>query len=168
MTPRIARLLIVTGALALPLGLLACGSEESSSSSPGSSEQAEGTTGTNSSEGTSEDAEESEESEEASRGRAGQRGHRRAGRAAEDGCGRGGGHRGPARAPTDDVDAMFEKWATFEGTVKQNEVDLYLTMEDSLADLRSAVEDGDGPRRPPRWLRCPRPPPPTWPSTRDP
>ena len=45
---------------------------------------------------------------------------------------------------THDVDAMFEKWATFEGTIKQNEVELYLTMEDSLANLRSAAEDNDG------------------------
>ena len=48
-------------------------------------------------------------------------------------------------ASTADVDAMFDKWATFEGTIKQNEVDLYLTMEDSLAGLRAAAEKNDGP-----------------------
>ena len=49
------------------------------------------------------------------------------------------------KATTDDVDAMFDKWATFEGTIKQNEVDLYLTMEDSLAGLRAAADKNDGP-----------------------
>ena len=48
-------------------------------------------------------------------------------------------------ASTADVDAMYDKWATFEGTIKQNEVDLYLTMEDSLAGLRAAAEQNDGP-----------------------
>ena len=48
-------------------------------------------------------------------------------------------------ASTADVDAMYDKWATFEGTIKQNEVDLYLTMEDSLAGLRAAAEKNDGP-----------------------
>jgi hypothetical protein len=48
-------------------------------------------------------------------------------------------------ASTADVDAMYDEWATFEGTIKQNEVDLYLTMEDSLAGLRAAAEKNDGP-----------------------
>ena len=50
---------------------------------------------------------------------------------------------GAGSGSVDDVDAMYEKWATFEGTIKQNKVDLYLTMEDSMASLRSAVEEGD-------------------------
>ena len=48
-------------------------------------------------------------------------------------------------ASTADVDAMYDKWATFEGTIKQNEVDLYLTMEDNLAGLRAVAEKNDGP-----------------------
>jgi len=47
-------------------------------------------------------------------------------------------------AKTADVDSMYEKWGTFEGTIKQNEVELYLTLEDSLAGLRAAAEKNDG------------------------
>ena len=61
----------------------------------------------------------------------------------DDGRGRRRRHRQRARGSVADVDAMYEKWATFEGTIKQNEVDLYLTMEDNLASLRSAAEEGD-------------------------
>jgi hypothetical protein len=44
---------------------------------------------------------------------------------------------------TSDVDEMFEKWASFEGTIKQNEVEMYLTFEDTLANFRTAAKDKD-------------------------
>jgi len=130
-TLRIARTLIVAGALTVPLGLASCGSD-SSSSEPASSDSAE----------SSEPSESSEESEayeivpdsEVTAGLAAL-GEMGAAVAAATAAGKGS---------TDDVDAMFEKWATFEGTIKQNEVELYLTMEDSLANLRSAAGDNDG------------------------
>ena len=131
MTMRIARTLIVVGALTVPMGLASCGSD-SSPSEPASSGSAEG----------SEPAESSEESEayevvsdsEVTAGLAAL-GEMGAAVVAATKAGTGS---------TDDVDAMFEKWATFEGTIKQNEVELYLTMEDSLSNLRSAAGDNDG------------------------
>jgi hypothetical protein len=42
-----------------------------------------------------------------------------------------------------DVDEMFEKWESIEGTIKQNEVEMYLTFEDSLANIRKAAQDKD-------------------------
>jgi hypothetical protein len=42
-----------------------------------------------------------------------------------------------------DVDEMFEKWESIEGTIKQNEVEMYLTFEDSLANIRKANKDKD-------------------------
>ena len=44
---------------------------------------------------------------------------------------------------TSDVDEMFEKWESIEGTIKDKEVDLYLDFEDSLANLRAAAKDKD-------------------------
>jgi hypothetical protein len=38
---------------------------------------------------------------------------------------------------------MFEKWESIEGTIKQNEVEMYLTFEDSLANIRNAAKDED-------------------------
>ena len=44
---------------------------------------------------------------------------------------------------TADVDEMFEKWESIEGTIKQNEVEMYLTFEDSLANIRKAAKEKD-------------------------
>jgi hypothetical protein len=44
---------------------------------------------------------------------------------------------------TGDVDEMFEKWESIEGTIKQNDTELYLSFEDSLANLRNAAKDKD-------------------------
>jgi hypothetical protein len=122
--PRIARLLIFTGALALPAGLVACGSDSSSSSTPASTE-------------TAEEAEGGHEVVPDSEVTAGLAELEKMGAAVVVATAAGNGS-------TDDVDAMFDKWVTFEGTIKENEVDLYLTMEDSLSSLRSAADDGDG------------------------
>jgi hypothetical protein len=133
---RLSRLLFVAGALALPVGLVACGSDAGSSSTTERSSVSEGT-----------GAESSDEDDEAAEGHeivpdsevtAGLAELQTMGAAVVAAANSG-------KATTADVDAMFDKWATFEGTIKQNEVDLYLTMEDSLAGLRAAVEKDDGP-----------------------
>jgi len=46
-------------------------------------------------------------------------------------------------ATVDDYEVVFEGWEGYEGTVKQNEVDIYLAIEDALAALKGAVEDED-------------------------
>ncbi|HEY8093500.1 MAG TPA: hypothetical protein VID93_06935, partial [Acidimicrobiales bacterium] len=127
MTLRIARTLIMAGALTAPLGLVACGSSSSSSGST-SNESAE----------SSEAAEESEGHEVVpdSEVTAGLAALLKLGATAVANVAAGQGSTG-------DLDAMEAKWASFEGTIKQNEVDLYLEMEDNLANLRSAVKDGD-------------------------
>ncbi len=126
MTLRIARTLIIAGALTVPLGLAACGSSSSSGST--SNESAE----------SSEAAEESEGHEVVpdSEVTAGLAALQKLGATAVANVAAGQGSTG-------DLDAMEAKWASFEGTIKQNEVDLYLEMEDNLANLRSAVKDGD-------------------------
>jgi hypothetical protein len=123
--PRIARVLIISGALTLPLGVAACGSDSSSSSTVAdSTEQAE-----------SEEGHEIVPDSEVT-----------AGLAELEAMGAEVvGATAAGNASAADVDAMYEKWEQFEGTIKQNEVDLYLTMEDNLANLRSAAEDGDAP-----------------------
>ena len=40
-----------------------------------------------------------------------------------------------------DVDGMYEKWFTFEGTVRKNDQDLYLTMEDGLGGMKIGVQE---------------------------
>jgi len=128
--------LLVAGALALPLGLVACGSDSGSSSTTAKALASEGT-GTAS----SDEDEESEEGHEVvpdAQVTAGLAELETMGTAVVAAANAG-------KATTDDVDAMFDKWATFEGTIKQNEVDLYLTMEDSLAGLRAAADKNDGP-----------------------
>jgi ABC-type glycerol-3-phosphate transport system substrate-binding protein len=42
-----------------------------------------------------------------------------------------------------DVDELFEDWEKYEGTVKANEVDTYLALEDALAAMKSAVKAND-------------------------
>ena len=37
--------------------------------------------------------------------------------------------------------AMYESWYGFEATVRQNEKDLYLQMEDGLADIQAGARD---------------------------
>jgi hypothetical protein len=128
------RSLALIGALLVPLGLVACGSEDSSSS--------DATSGAPAASGA--ESEESEEEEE-------EEGHEVV-PDAEVTAGlaelqtKGAAVVAAVRAGQADeaaVDAMFEKWASFEGTIKQNEVEMYLTFEDNLANLRKAVEDGD-------------------------
>jgi hypothetical protein len=41
-----------------------------------------------------------------------------------------------------DVDRMYAKWFTFEGTVRKNAQDLYLTMEDGLSGMKVGVQTG--------------------------
>jgi len=48
---------------------------------------------------------------------------------------------------TDNVDASVsaieEEWASFEGTVKETDVDLYLAIEDQLDPLQEQIKNGD-------------------------
>jgi hypothetical protein len=48
---------------------------------------------------------------------------------------------------TDDVDAKVdaieEEWASFEGTVKDTDQDLYLAIEDQLDPLQEQIKNGD-------------------------
>jgi hypothetical protein len=41
------------------------------------------------------------------------------------------------------LDAVEASWASYEGTIKQNEVELYLAFEDALAALQKAVKAGN-------------------------
>ena len=41
------------------------------------------------------------------------------------------------------LDAVEASWASYEGTIKQNEVELYLTFEDALAAMQKAVKAGN-------------------------
>jgi hypothetical protein len=43
----------------------------------------------------------------------------------------------------DTIDAMYAKWASIEGTIRQNEADMYLDFEDALGSLKNANEDKD-------------------------
>jgi hypothetical protein len=40
-------------------------------------------------------------------------------------------------------EAVFEQWEAVEGTVKANDADLYLSFEDELSNLKSAIADQD-------------------------
>jgi hypothetical protein len=115
---RIARTLIVAGALTVPIGLVACGSDSASESSSRETESA------------------GHEVVPDSEVTAGLAELQKLGATAVANVAAGQGS-------MSDLDAMEAKWASFEGTIKQNQVDLYLTMEDNLANLRSAVKDGD-------------------------
>ena len=128
--------MFVTGALALPVGLVACGSDSDSASTTERPSASEGT-GAASSDEDDESAEDHPVVPD-SEVTAGLAELQTMGAAVVAAANAG-------TASTADVDAMFDKWATFEGTIKQNEVDLYLTMEDSLAGLRAAAEKNDGP-----------------------
>jgi ABC-type glycerol-3-phosphate transport system substrate-binding protein len=46
-------------------------------------------------------------------------------------------------ATEDDVDELFEDWEQYEGTVKSNEVDTYLALEDAFAAMKSAIKADD-------------------------
>jgi hypothetical protein len=132
---RLARLLLIAGVLVVPVGLVACGSDSKSSSDterPGTSTGAE-----------SSDEEGQAGTEEYvivpdSEVTAGLGELQRMGAAVVVAATAG-------NAKTAEVDSMYEKWGTFEGTIKQNEVELYLTLEDSLAGLRAAADKNDGP-----------------------
>jgi hypothetical protein len=41
------------------------------------------------------------------------------------------------------VDAIEEEWASFEGTVKDTDQDLYLAIEDQLDPLQEQIKNGD-------------------------
>lgn len=41
------------------------------------------------------------------------------------------------------LDAIEAGWASFEGTVRDTDTDLYLAIEDQLTPLQRAIEDGD-------------------------
>ena len=41
------------------------------------------------------------------------------------------------------IDAMYAKWASIEGTIRQNEVEMYLDFEDALGSLQNANKDKD-------------------------
>lgn len=46
--------------------------------------------------------------------------------------------------PTDEqVDELFEDWEGYEGTVKKNDPDTYLALEDALGAFKKAAADGD-------------------------
>jgi len=49
----------------------------------------------------------------------------------------------PATATADAVKDVFEGWESYEGTVKQNDVDTYLALEDALGAFKKAAEAGD-------------------------
>ncbi len=42
-----------------------------------------------------------------------------------------------------DADALYDAWYGYEGTIKKNDVEGYLALEDALAALKSAVKSGD-------------------------
>jgi hypothetical protein len=42
-----------------------------------------------------------------------------------------------------DVDELFEQWEGYEGTVKANEVETYLALEDAFAAMKSAIKSDD-------------------------
>jgi ABC-type glycerol-3-phosphate transport system substrate-binding protein len=46
-------------------------------------------------------------------------------------------------ATTDEVDALFEDWEKYEGTVKVNDVETYLALEDAYAAMKSAIKSDD-------------------------
>ena len=138
MTNRLARLLLLTGALAVPAAFVGCGSDSASTSTTERSSASEGPAGAGT-EGTDED--ESGEGHEVvpdSEVTSGLAELEKMGVAVVAAAAAG-------NASAADVDAMFQKWETFEGTIKQNDPDLYLTIEDNLAGLRTAAEQNDGP-----------------------
>lgn len=48
-----------------------------------------------------------------------------------------------ALATDDAVEGVFEGWESYEGTVKQNDPDSYLTLEDALSAFKAAAEAHD-------------------------
>jgi hypothetical protein len=48
-----------------------------------------------------------------------------------------------AAAAKTQADTAFETWERIEGTIKNNEQDLYLRYEDALSDVRTGTRDGD-------------------------
>ena len=49
----------------------------------------------------------------------------------------------PASITKATIDGAYKRWATFEGTVRKNDTDTYLDMEDGLAKIRRGVLDDD-------------------------
>jgi hypothetical protein len=48
-----------------------------------------------------------------------------------------------AAAAKTQADTAVETWEGIEGTIKNNEQDLYLRFEDALSDVRTGARDGD-------------------------
>jgi hypothetical protein len=48
---------------------------------------------------------------------------------------------GGVEAAKADAKAMYESWYAFEATVRKNAKDLYLQMEDGLADIQAGARD---------------------------
>jgi hypothetical protein len=136
--PRCARHLIAVGALLIPIGLAACGSSSSDSSASdaaASSGPAASTSGATTPESEAESGETYVEvsDREVTAGLV-DLGKRGAVVVATIAAG---------KDATSDVDEMFEKWQSIEGTIKEKESDLYLDFEDSLANLHAAAKDKD-------------------------
>ncbi|MFM7535442.1 MAG: hypothetical protein ACKO91_06565 [Acidimicrobiales bacterium] len=51
---------------------------------------------------------------------------------------------GPKDAVDKNMDAVEKAWSSFEGTVKKNEKDIYLSLEDQMAALKKAAKADDG------------------------
>jgi hypothetical protein len=49
----------------------------------------------------------------------------------------------PETATPDAVLKVFENWGSYEGTIKQNQPDSYLTFEDALGAFKKGAENGD-------------------------
>ena len=49
----------------------------------------------------------------------------------------------PETATSEAVLEVFEQWGNYEGTIKQNQPDAYLTFEDALGAFKKSAENGD-------------------------
>lgn len=49
----------------------------------------------------------------------------------------------PETATADAVVAVFQQWAGYEGTIKQNQPDSYIDLEDALGAFKKSAESGD-------------------------
>lgn len=49
----------------------------------------------------------------------------------------------PETATPDAVLQVFDEWANYEGTIKQNQPDVYIDLEDALSAFKKSAENGD-------------------------
>ena len=49
----------------------------------------------------------------------------------------------PATATAEAITEVFEEWESYEGTIKENDANSYLTFEDALGAFKKAAEAGD-------------------------